>query len=1037
MVLMRKLIQIVLLISSSSLFAQQIVIPRIDIMPDYPQPYEMRDWKRIAQAYDSLVYNELLSGQYLPLIEITEQTINYPDHSSFGLHSYVGTATPSSGEAINVLPSVIGATLCGINKSNQFGKNWVLFCEEYFNKESGEDVYLNNPNGQSGYDWWYETMPNIFFYQLNELYPLTGDFEAQFISVASNWLEAVKAMGGDNTPWNVPEMTYRAWNLKLMEPLTEGVPEPEAAGALAWILYSAYQKTGNIEWREGAEWCMEYLNGLEINPSYELQLSYGTYTAARMNAEMGTTYDVEKMVNWCFDIGSLRNWGAIEGTWGGLDCDGLIGEQSAGGTGYAFTMNGFQQAAALLPLVRYDDRYAHALGKWTLNLANASRLFYANYLPDENQDARGWTSLYDPGSAIAYEALKETLDGRAPFATGDAIRGGWSATNLALYGSSHVGMLGGIVSSTNIEGILQLDLLKTDFYRNEAFPTYLYYNPHTSDQEVQLDLGVISYDIYDCTTNQFLTSNQTGQYLLSMPPGQARVIVLVPAGLEISYNYNHTYAGGVVIDYQNGQLVENFPPRIKALASKDSIVLMNTVHKIYCTAEDWEDNALQYRWSGEGENWVSDSTFIWMAPGTPGYYNVICYVKDTGGLMDSVKLALHVVDRILAPPVIEQIYAEERKLHPATSTLVTCEASEINSDILQYEWYSSGGTIEGEGASVSWAAPETEGDYSIRCKVINDDLLHVSDSLIIMVRDSSYSQSGSLVAGYNFAGNGDDFSIYLNHGIPYSIIWEDDSTGEPGKAAGFNGTNSLIKVFNNEYLNFTDGLSVACWIKPEESVTGEQFIVSHGSWQNRWKLSIFKDRLRFTIKDSSGIVDLDSESELQPGLWQHLAAVYNGRDLEIYLDNELNSFKPWTGTLNTTSYDLTIGQMLPDNSSYNFKGVLDDLIIFNYGIDRQTIKKIMEGDFSTGVQDTDQNRFTIFPNPAQSYVNLTVNVDNFIPDKIWITGLDGKVLWVFDIPEKYYHNNQLTLPIGQLNAGIYFIYAEEKGKFYSEKLVVF
>ena len=124
MVLMRKLIQIVLLISTSSLFAQQIVIPRIDIMPDYPQPYEMRDWKRIAQAYDSLVYNELLSGQYLPLIEIFEQTLNYPDHNSFGLHSYVGTTTPLSGEAINVLPSVIGATLCGIDKGNQFGKNW-------------------------------------------------------------------------------------------------------------------------------------------------------------------------------------------------------------------------------------------------------------------------------------------------------------------------------------------------------------------------------------------------------------------------------------------------------------------------------------------------------------------------------------------------------------------------------------------------------------------------------------------------------------------------------------------------------------------------------------------------------------------------------------------------------------------------------------------------------------------------------------------------------------------------------------------------
>lgn len=1034
---MRKLIQIALLISSSSLFAQQIVIPRIEMMPDFPQPYEMRNWKHVAQAYDSLVYNEFLSGQYLPLIKIFEQTINYPDHPSFGLHSYVGTENPASGEAINVLPSVIGATLCGIDKSKQFGKNWVLYCEEYFNKASGEEVYLNNPNGRSGHDWWYETMPNIFFYQLNELYPNTGDFEVQFTSVANRWLEAVKAMGGNSTPWEVPEMTYRAWNLKLMEPLDQGVPEPEAAGALAWILYCAFQQTGKIEWREAAEWCMEYLNELKTNPSYELQLSYGTLTAARMNAELGTTYDIRKMVNWCFDIGPLRKWGAIEGTWGGLDCDGLIGEQSDGGTGYAFTMNGFQQAAALIPLVRYNDSYAHSLGKWILNLANASRLFYANYLPEKNQDARDWTSLHDPESVIAYEAMKEKLNGLAPFGTGDALRGGWAATNLALYGSSHVGMLGGIVSYTNIEGILQLDLLKTDFYRNEAFSTYLYYNPHTSSQEVLLDLGESFYDIYECTSNQFLNLNQTGQYMLNIPAGQARVVVLVSSGLEISYNYNHTLAGSVVIDYVNGRIVENFPPRIKSLASPDSVVLVNSNHMIFCTADDREKETLLYNWSGESENWVSDSIWTWKAPETPGYYNVICYVKDTGGLQDSMRLVMNVVNKILAPPVIEQFYAEEKKLHPGTSTLVYCEATDIHNDSLLYKWSSSGGSIEGDMAWVTWLAPDIEGNYTIRCDVSNKNLLHISDSLTVMVRDSSFSQTGSLVAGFNFNGNGDDFSLYLNHGIANNIIWDDDPYGEPGKAAAFNGTSSMIRVSNEEYLNFTDGLSLTCWIKPKEKTTKEQFIVSHGSWQNRHKLSISDNHLRFTINGSIGIVDLDSNTELQTGYWQHVAVVYNGRDMELYIDGNLNSFKPWSGKLNTTLYDLTIGQMLPDNSGYNYKGVIDDLLIFNYGINKQTIKKIMAGEFTSGVNLADQNRFTIFSNPVQRSATLVVNADDFFPDKIWLISAGGQVMRSFGIQERYYKNDQITLALSNFNAGIYFVCVIEKGKLYSKKIMIF
>ncbi len=44
---------------------------------------------------------------------------------------------------------------------------------------------------------------------------------------------------------------------------------------------------------------MEYMNGLTSNPSYELQLPYGAYVAAKMNAEIGAKYNVEKMVNWC------------------------------------------------------------------------------------------------------------------------------------------------------------------------------------------------------------------------------------------------------------------------------------------------------------------------------------------------------------------------------------------------------------------------------------------------------------------------------------------------------------------------------------------------------------------------------------------------------------------------------------------------------------------------------------------------------------------------------------------------------------------
>ena len=65
--------------------------------------------------------------------------------------------------------------------------------------------------------------------------------------------------------------------------------------------------------------------------------------------------------------------------------------------------------------------------------------------------------------------MREQQFGVSPFATGDAINGGWGFTNLALYGASHVGILGGIIDTTNVPMVLRLDLLKTDYFGGAAY----------------------------------------------------------------------------------------------------------------------------------------------------------------------------------------------------------------------------------------------------------------------------------------------------------------------------------------------------------------------------------------------------------------------------------------------------------------------------------------------------------------------------------------------------------------------------------------
>jgi len=499
----------------------QIEISRVQQMPNLPAPYDMRDWKQVAFQYDSIIFSLNATGQFLPVMHLRASGVNYPSLQPILLDSYVGSASSGNqAEAINIIPSVVGASLIGINKSNQGGTNWVLKVKDFFNKTNGQNVYLNGASSSSGSDWWYDMMPNVFFYQLYSQYPTTQDFDGQFTTIADRWLAAVHAMGGSATPWTVPQMDYRGFNLSTMTPNSSGVSEPESAGTIGWILYHAWLKTRNKKYSDGAQMALGFLSGLSFNPAYEIQLPYGTFVAAKMNAELGTHYDIAKMVNWSFDQSSKRNWGTIVGSWGdagNMDVSGLVGEVDNPNTGYAFAMNGFEQAAALVPMVKYDKRFARAIGKWTLNLANASRLFYPAYLPAANQDDFTWSSSHDPHSVIPYEALKQTSNGKNLYGTGDAKRNGWAQTNLGLYGGSHVGYLAAVVKPTDVDGILLLDVNKTDFFGQNAFPSFIVYNPYASIKQVTLPLGGQTYDIYDAVSETIIKTGATGNTPVNVP----------------------------------------------------------------------------------------------------------------------------------------------------------------------------------------------------------------------------------------------------------------------------------------------------------------------------------------------------------------------------------------------------------------------------------------------------------------------------------------------------------------------------------------
>lgn len=977
---------------STPVFSQvgQINIDRVQQMPNVPSPYVMRNWKETALQYDDFVFSTTAIGQYLPLISLMPSGVNYPAIQPIFLNTYVGSIdNGSQAEAINIIPSIVGATLMGIDKSNQTGINWALKAKDFFNRTNGQNIYLNSYSTASGHDWWYDVMPNVYFYQLYSQYPALPDFKEQFTTVADRWLEAVHTMGGSTTPWAPAQMNHRGWYLSNMTPNDDGVKEPESAGTIAWLLYQAYSQTGEKKYLHGAQMAMEFLSNLNSNPSYELQLPYGTFMAARMNAELGTQYDIEKMIGWSFDKGPLRNWGTIVGRWGESDVSGLIGEANDAGNDYAFVMNGFQQAAALVPLIKYDKRFARAIAKWVLNLANASRLFYSAYLPSTSQDNFGWSSVYDLQSVIAYESLKENLDGKKLYATGDAMNGDWAQTNLSIYSSSSVGYLAAVVEPSDVEGILVLDLNKTDFLGQQTYPAYVIYNPHAIDKMITLMLPPGSHDIYDAISETMVKTNVNESTVVTIKADEAVLLVYVPTGITLRSTNGKLYADAGIIDHHynydyTGSL------RIKSLSVVDTLVEIGQEVSIYTAIENAASSVV-YSWLENGQviSTTGSNPYPWKVPVIEGRVALQLTI-ESGGKKVTDSIVFNVVDNIPAPPIIQSLLNNQTWYTTGSQATVTCEATDQDGlpGELKYQWMVSAGTILQQGsAALSWQLPADDGIYTATCMVTDLDGMTATEGKSILVKPPAEGPTAAF-AFYPLDGDVLDYSGNHRDAKMIGVDAVPDARGVPFKAYLFDAGSDVIFLDNSTELNFQNQITVSFWVKLTDLIE-ESFIISHGSWEERWKVSVTPGGwLRWSVKTANGIKDLDSTFPLALNQYYHFAAVYSGYSMELYADGELDNFLSHSGLMSTTNKSMTLGRKDESITRYSLNGVLDEVRIYNASLVPDEIRELMT--IWNHVTDIKQSEdIVIYPIPAKDDFYITgIKVEAI--KKMGICDLQGK-----------------------------------------------
>ena len=187
-------------------------------------------------------------------------------------------------------------------------------------------------------------------------------------------------------------------------------------------------------------------------------------------------------------------------------------------------------------------------------------------------------------------------------------------------------------------------------------------------------------------------------------------------------------------------------------------------------------------------------------------------------------------------------------------------------------------------------------------------------------------------------------NVNSNNGATYGANWT--SSGRAGGALDFDGTDDYVEVLDADNLDMVDELTIAAWIYPHsyDDVYGNgifdksNFDGASGSY--RLAINAIENKAIFRLKIQGEVNDqqIASINAISLNQWTYVVGTYDGSNMKLYINGELDVQEPQTGDLVVDDYNLRIGQYLGPNRF--FDGIIDEVTISNRSWDSTEINDV-------------------------------------------------------------------------------------------------
>ena len=213
-----------------------------------------------------------------------------------------------------------------------------------------------------------------------------------------------------------------------------------------------------------------------------------------------------------------------------------------------------------------------------------------------------------------------------------------------------------------------------------------------------------------------------------------------------------------------------------------------------------------------------------------------------------------------------------------------------------------------------------------------------------------------------------EFFYASEAGINMAIreIAEDADEDGDNRVGGISddGDADYVSLPTESDYDFTTAVTVAAWVNVTSFGVAEQAIVTKGDTAWRLERNASTDAVQFTVNGLSTNTVVQGSISVNDENWHHVAGVYDGSQLLLYVDGQLDNAVTASGTMDTNGSFVYFGNNAGASGRY-FSGRMDDVYIYDTALNAASVLALAQGsqlgwwklDESSGLSAGDESAY--------------------------------------------------------------------------------